>query len=171
MSIAKWLLAKKLGGGSPFPPVIKRVTGNPVEFSDGADAPLVKCVTQITGSQDLHGYDKPWVGGAGKNKFPDDISFKNGYYLDNDGNEQSFASYRYTIDYIPVSSSTTYSLSLNKTTSDNIGATICLYDSSKQFIERRGVIGGTTTIGRVSGSVSTSAETAYIRSSIPLQSS
>ena len=28
MSIAKWLLAKKLGGGSPFPPVIKRVTGN-----------------------------------------------------------------------------------------------------------------------------------------------
>ena len=70
MSIAKWLLAKKLGGGSPFPPVIKRVTGNPIEFTDGADAPLVKCVTQITGSQDLHGYDKPWVGGAGKNKLP-----------------------------------------------------------------------------------------------------
>ena len=70
MSIAKWLLAKKLGGGSPFPPVIKRVTGNPIEFTDGADAPLVKCVTQITGSQDLHGQDKPWVGGSGKNKLP-----------------------------------------------------------------------------------------------------
>ena len=68
MSIAKWLLAKKLGGGSPFPPVIKRKTGNPIEFTDGADAPLVKCVSSITGSQDLHGYDKPWVGGAGVNK-------------------------------------------------------------------------------------------------------
>ena len=53
-----------------IPAVIKRVTGNPIEFSDGANAPLVKCVTQITGSQDLHGYDKPWVGGAGKNKLP-----------------------------------------------------------------------------------------------------
>ena len=69
MNLFDVLFAKKLsGGGSPFPPVIKRVTGNPIEFSDGADAPLVKCVTQITGSQDLHGQDKPWVGGAGKNK-------------------------------------------------------------------------------------------------------
>lgn len=51
-----------------IPAVIKRVTGNPIEFEDGADAPLVKCVTQITGSQEMHGYDMPWVGGAGKNK-------------------------------------------------------------------------------------------------------
>lgn len=51
------------------PQLVKRVTGNPVEFSDGADAPLVRCVTEVQGSQDLHGYDKPWVGGAGKNKF------------------------------------------------------------------------------------------------------
>ena len=71
MNLFDVLFAKKLsGGGSPFPPVIKRVTGNPVEFTDGADAPLVKCVTEIQGSQDLHGYDKPWVGGAGKNKLP-----------------------------------------------------------------------------------------------------
>lgn len=55
MSIAKWLLAKKLGGGSPFPPVIKRVTGNPIEFTDGADAPLVKCVTEIQGYQEGSG--------------------------------------------------------------------------------------------------------------------
>lgn len=50
--------------------VTKAVEGNPVEFTDGANAPLVKCVSAITGSQDLHGYDKPWVGGAGKNKLP-----------------------------------------------------------------------------------------------------
>ena len=64
-------LKEKIGGlVPPVPPVIKRVTGNPIEFEDGADAPLVKCVTAITGSQDLHGQDKPWVGGAGKNKLP-----------------------------------------------------------------------------------------------------
>ena len=50
------------------PAVIKKRTGNPIELTDGADAPMVKCVTAITGSQDLHGYDKPWVGGSGKNK-------------------------------------------------------------------------------------------------------
>jgi len=55
--------------GIPDPTVTKTVTGNPIEITDGAVAPLVKCVTAITGSQDLHGYDKPWVGGAGKNKF------------------------------------------------------------------------------------------------------
>ena len=48
--------------------VTKTASGNPITFDDGASAPLFKCVTQITGSQDLHGYDKPWVGGAGKNK-------------------------------------------------------------------------------------------------------
>lgn len=50
------------------PQLVKRVTGNPIEFTDGADAPLVKCTTTIQGNQDLHGYSKPWVGGAGKNK-------------------------------------------------------------------------------------------------------
>ena len=43
----------------PVPPVIKRVTGNPIEFTDGADAPLVKCVTQITGYQEGTGTPSP----------------------------------------------------------------------------------------------------------------
>ena len=49
--------------------VTKTASGNPIEISDSASAPLVKCVSAITGYQDLHGYDKPWVGGAGKNKY------------------------------------------------------------------------------------------------------
>lgn len=90
MNLFDVLFAKKLsGGGSPFPPVIKRVTGNPIEFSDGADAPLVKCVTQITGSQDLHGQDKPWVGGAYINKMPPGeakSTSDNGVTITSDGN-------------------------------------------------------------------------------------
>lgn len=71
MNLFDVLFAKKLsGGGSPFPPVIKRVTGNPIELTDAASAPLVRCETEIVGSQDLHGYSKPWVGGANINKMP-----------------------------------------------------------------------------------------------------
>lgn len=40
-------------------------------FSDGAEASLVECEIGIVPTQDLHGYSKPWAGGAGKNKYPD----------------------------------------------------------------------------------------------------
>ena len=39
--------------------VTKTATGNPIEISDGADAPLVKCVTQITGYQEGSGTPSP----------------------------------------------------------------------------------------------------------------
>jgi len=54
--------------------VTKTASGNPIEITDGANAPLVKCVTAIQGNQDLHGYDKPWVGGAGKNKLENPLT-------------------------------------------------------------------------------------------------
>jgi len=43
----------------PDPTVTKTATGNPIEFSDGADAPLVKCVTAITGYQQGSGTPSP----------------------------------------------------------------------------------------------------------------
>ncbi len=54
--------------------VTKTASGNPIEFTDGSSAPLVKCVTAIQGNQDLHGQMHPWVGGAGKNKLPMTVS-------------------------------------------------------------------------------------------------
>ena len=60
MNLFDVLFAKKLaGGGSPFPPVIKRVTGNPVEFSDAAAAPIVKLTSEITGYQEGTGTPSP----------------------------------------------------------------------------------------------------------------
>ena len=41
-------------------------------FSDGAEASLVECEIGIVPTQDLHGYSKPWAGGAGKNKLDKD---------------------------------------------------------------------------------------------------
>jgi hypothetical protein len=43
------------------------ITGNPLEF-DSPSPQMVNMKCDIEASQDLHGYDKPWAGGAGKNK-------------------------------------------------------------------------------------------------------
>ena len=48
----------------------KTASGSLVSFSDGADLPMPSFICDITANQDLHGYDAPWVGGAGKNKYP-----------------------------------------------------------------------------------------------------
>ena len=56
--------------GIPKFTISKEAEGNPITFADGADSPLVECEVEFEAQQDLHGYDKPWVGGAGKNKLP-----------------------------------------------------------------------------------------------------
>lgn len=49
--------------------VYGEASGAIASFSDGSNNPLVKLEADINPIQDLHGYDKPWAGGAGKNKF------------------------------------------------------------------------------------------------------
>lgn len=44
--------------------------GDLLTFQDGVDAPAVLTKIKLKPKQDLHGYDHPWVGGAGKNKLP-----------------------------------------------------------------------------------------------------
>lgn len=46
----------------------KTVTGNPITLTDGSDSYAEDLSVTIEPAQDLHGYDHPWVGGAGKNK-------------------------------------------------------------------------------------------------------
>ena len=43
-------------------------SGNLIHITDAADYPAVSCVTTLEPMQDLHGYDKPWPAGGGKNK-------------------------------------------------------------------------------------------------------
>ena len=47
---------------------------SPIATFTGADAPLDSLKASIEGVQDLHGYDSPWAGGAGKNKLAMNIS-------------------------------------------------------------------------------------------------
>ena len=48
----------------------KTLSGDIVSFTDGTANPAVDLTAGIEAVQDLHGYDHPWVGGAGKNKLP-----------------------------------------------------------------------------------------------------
>lgn len=48
----------------------KSVNGNPIAIEDAANAYAEEVIANIEPIQDLHGYDHPWVGGAGKNLLP-----------------------------------------------------------------------------------------------------
>jgi hypothetical protein len=47
-----------------------KVSGNPITIKDAAEANAVDVSVDIEPIQDLHGYDNPWAGGAGKNLIP-----------------------------------------------------------------------------------------------------
>lgn len=59
----------------------KTATGNPITLTDAIAGNALEVSAEIVASQDLHGYDKPWVGGAGINKYPilvgDDVWYTN----------------------------------------------------------------------------------------------
>jgi hypothetical protein len=46
-------------------------TGNPITI-EASESNLVECVAEVEAKQDLHGYDHPWSGGAGKNLWSGD---------------------------------------------------------------------------------------------------
>lgn len=56
------------GGGADLDIYGEAIGTAEASFSDGAEASLVECEIGIVPTQDLHGYSKPWAGGAGKNK-------------------------------------------------------------------------------------------------------
>lgn len=54
----------------PVEPNYATVTGDPAVFNARYSYPIKDLSVAIQGGQDLNGYDKPWVGGRGKNKLP-----------------------------------------------------------------------------------------------------
>lgn len=46
------------------------VSGNPITLTDASETYAQGLTVELEPKQDLHGYDFPWVGGAGKNKLP-----------------------------------------------------------------------------------------------------
>ena len=64
---------------------IKTATGNPITLTDAIAGNAIEVSAEIVATQDLHGYDKPWVGGAGKNKldFKAALDYWGATYTDN----------------------------------------------------------------------------------------
>ena len=61
----------------------KTVTGNPITLTDAAAVNAKALSMSVEPIQDLHGYDKPWVGGAGYNKW--DEEWEGGSFNTNTG--------------------------------------------------------------------------------------
>ena len=125
----------------PDPTVTKTATGNPIEISDGADAPLVKCTTQITGYQSGTGtpspdnirpivaYTEGEIEVRGKNLWDEDV--RNGYYNSTTGAFVNYSNCIANVNPIRVMPNTQYySVSRNYTL---IGY---FYDADMGFISQ-----------------------------------
>ena len=111
-------------------------TGNPVSFTTNLAYPM-KLEMPFTPVQDLHGYDAPWVGGAGKNIFDKTISKDDAHIRNTDGNLATSASGNgFTDGYIPVEPETAYTLSGD--IGIGSGQRVYYLDSNKEWISRSG---------------------------------
>lgn len=82
-------------------------------FSDGAEASLVECEIGIVPTQDLHGYSKPWAGGAGKNKLEVTATSQYIYTVASDGEitaDGTSNGYGLILGYITPDTTTEYKL-------------------------------------------------------------
>lgn len=102
----------------------KRVTGNPITITDGQSVVPVKSLeVELEPIQDLHGYDKPWAGGAGKNKFDKDSLDSVSDYV------EYYNSYHYSAPII-LKPNTAYVMSPTSTASLGVSDYYVLYINS-----------------------------------------
>lgn len=116
--------------------VYGEASGSIAEFDDGSNKPMSKCIAEIKAVQDLHGYDSPWVGGAGKNKCDLNAFTHTGVSIDS--GVVTTAYNRLFSAHIPIKSDTTYTLSLiGSKNGENIYANRIIYfDDNDAFIIR-----------------------------------
>ena len=96
------------GGGAVCAPlIINTASGAIASFSDGADGmPIKKLVAQINPVQDLHGYENPWPGGGGANKW--DEQWVNGGLNGKTGDVYNSDTRIASKNFIPVVGGETY---------------------------------------------------------------
>lgn len=110
---------------------VVEVTGNPINFTTGIKQLAQGVEVEVEPIQDLHGYDKPWVGGAGKNLINPN-TFEQGI-LNSSGTIDVSNSW-ITSDYIKVSNIVTLS-GYQDGTEKNCCVRFAEYDENKTFIK------------------------------------
>lgn len=140
-------------------------SGNPVTLSNAMSGNAKALTVDMLPIQDLHGYNKPWSGGNGKNKFnKNGKDTTNGYvegkYLWSSGDAQTPQSGEWYIsEYIPFAENTDYALS-GLETADSYSPSMVFYNANKEYISGRAYQNIATRTG------TTPANTAYIRLSV-----
>lgn len=71
-------------------------TGNPITLTDASETYAQGLSVELEPKQDLHGYDFPWVGGAGKNKLPLDLDTIKSLNTDGTWSGNSYTIYNFT---------------------------------------------------------------------------
>ena len=124
-------------------------------FNDGViDVPM-EITVGIEPVQDLHGYDYPWVGGAGKNLF-NPATITDDYYIHrNTGNMTSNSDWCVT-DYIPVTPGQTIYIGKDYGSASSAGT--CFFNENKVILGVEGI--GESTLANNNG-VLTIPEGAY----------
>ena len=116
-------------------PGTKEASGNPIILTDGAAFNAEGLAVTCNPKQNLHGYDHPWAGGAGKNKYNSEtktvgqtLNTSNGGATNNNNWEVS--------DYIPASDG---DITLAWDSQTNFyQANFCAYDANRNFIAGSG---------------------------------
>lgn len=157
----------------PDADVTKEASGNPIEITDAAAAPLVKCVTQITGYQEGTGtpspdnvrpivaYTEGEIEVRGKNLAPSS-PISRGQYVDgafqNNNN-------RICSDYINLLPNVIYTASIDRSNTENLAfINYAYFDKNKTYLGDRATNGEAVFSGDKVHTFSVSnAQAAYIR--------
>ena len=120
--------------------------GKLITIDNGASEIPVKGLTlDIEAVQDLHGYDHPWVGGAGKNLYDDSQALLSGY-LTSTGSVSGTGSASNKHSYkIPIVGGETYTYSVSLSYSSN-ERYCCFYDNTDTFISSVALLRNTTSV-------------------------
>lgn len=98
--------AAETGGGEVDFDLFGEASGNPASFADGSESALVECEFNFEPVQDLHGYSKPWAGGAGVNQW--DEEWEVGALRATDGAPVPFNNRIRSVNYSPCDPNTNY---------------------------------------------------------------
>lgn len=148
------ILPQIFGESAPVaPPIEVNLSGSqPLDVPYAKSKPMEHLITDIVPWQDLNGYSSPWPAGGGVNKLPvtsDNVVL--GKYISNSGTVTSNANNFYVNQYIPVTPSTEYGLTISTPISY---CSVMEYDEDKTFITR--------TLFTCSGSTQYATETQVI---------
>ena len=83
--------------------ITKSASGDVVSITDGADAPAADLIASIEPVQDLHGYDRPWPAGGGKNLWNPYPDLLLSFSSEGVGHEGTFTTGNYQVIVIPIS--------------------------------------------------------------------